>query len=257
MAALIQHFAANTVGRDFVVGDIHGCFTVFERLLAAIGFDANVDRMFSVGDLTDRGPENERALAFIESDWLFSVRGNHEQMCLAAATDGPNQAADRKLWHMNGGNWFDSISQVQQARFVSTFANLPYVIELETPDGGFAGVVHADVAGDSWSDTCALVENESSPAALADLVWSRDRVADLGASRFSFGRDSGVAVADVDVVYFGHTPLSVPTASANTRWLDTGAVFGNALSIAELGVAGEVWAMDVETGEISCGWEMV
>lgn len=47
----MPQFALNPVGRDFAMGDIHGCFTELQRGLDAIGFDAGTDRLFSVGDL--------------------------------------------------------------------------------------------------------------------------------------------------------------------------------------------------------------
>ena len=36
----LPRFARNVVGRDFAVGDIHGCFGHLSRALEAIGFDA-------------------------------------------------------------------------------------------------------------------------------------------------------------------------------------------------------------------------
>ncbi|WP_183132684.1 metallophosphoesterase, partial [Pseudomonas amygdali] len=55
----IKRFAENTVGRDFAVGDIHGHFTRLQVALDVAGFNPAVDRLFSVGDLVDRGPECE------------------------------------------------------------------------------------------------------------------------------------------------------------------------------------------------------
>jgi len=52
----IPRFALNTHRRDFAVGDIHGAFDALQRAMEAIGFDARKDRLFSVGDLVDRGP---------------------------------------------------------------------------------------------------------------------------------------------------------------------------------------------------------
>ena len=54
----LQRFELNTAGRDFGVGDIHGYFTKLQAALDAIGFNPAVDRLFSVGDLVDRGPES-------------------------------------------------------------------------------------------------------------------------------------------------------------------------------------------------------
>lgn len=256
MPEMLQFFQANTVGRDFVVGDIHGCFSLLERLLAALDFDASRDRVFCVGDLIDRGPENERVSAFLAADWFASVRGNHEQMCLAALTQGPRQANDQALWRLNGGDWFDRISPAEQTRVETDIAALPYVMEIETSNGERAGIVHADVASGDWMTTREWVARGDDPEALADLVWSRRRVALLSADRRQKAPHS-IDVHGIDVVYFGHTPLDRPNASANTRWLDTGAVFGNRLSIAELGSAGEVWSLDAETGALMQGWVRV
>jgi serine/threonine protein phosphatase 1 len=54
---LIKKLPANTQGTDYVVGDLHGCFKLLERLLADVQFDKANDRLFSVGDLADRGPD--------------------------------------------------------------------------------------------------------------------------------------------------------------------------------------------------------
>ncbi|MGH8462894.1 MAG: metallophosphoesterase, partial [Pseudomonas sp.] len=53
----IERFAANHQGRDYAVGDIHGHFQRVWAQLMRAGFDPKVDRLFSVGDLVDRGPE--------------------------------------------------------------------------------------------------------------------------------------------------------------------------------------------------------
>ncbi|NNC22620.1 hypothetical protein HKX42_02040 [Salinisphaera sp. USBA-960] len=252
MTDLIHYFAANGIGRDFVVGDIHGCFSVFERALAKLEFEPTRDRVFCVGDLVDRGPESPRAFEFATADWFFTVRGNHEQMGVAAEAGGPEQTDARKHWYMNGGDWFDTLASDERARFVSLFDALPYLIEVELVDGQRAAIVHADVVEDDWWATRALVAREPGPAALADLVWSRDRVALLSADECA--ERGSIAVTGTDVIYFGHTPLNSPMASANTRWIDTGAVFGNALTIAELGPRGDVWAFDRETGDMTIGW---
>lgn len=50
----------NQNGRDFVVGDIHGHFAMLNELMEVVAFDRNVDRLFAVGDLIDRGPNSVR-----------------------------------------------------------------------------------------------------------------------------------------------------------------------------------------------------
>ncbi|MCW8994392.1 MAG: protein phosphatase, partial [Psychromonas sp.] len=50
-----HHYQQNDQGRDFFVGDIHGKYGLLMLALSNVNFNANVDRLFSVGDLIDRG----------------------------------------------------------------------------------------------------------------------------------------------------------------------------------------------------------
>ena len=84
---MFKHFSANTVGRDFVVGDIHGMFKTLAKELEELGFDPEKDRLFSVGDLIDRGPDNEDIEEWLAKPWFHAVRGNHEQMLIDGFTD--------------------------------------------------------------------------------------------------------------------------------------------------------------------------
>ena len=58
--SLVQRFTQNTRGRDFVVGDLHGCFDHLRVMLEHIQFNRVTDRLFCVGDLVDRGPGPRR-----------------------------------------------------------------------------------------------------------------------------------------------------------------------------------------------------
>ncbi len=51
-------YPANEDGRDFVVGDIHGEYDQLMEALDHQNFDKDHDRLFSVGDLIDRGPKS-------------------------------------------------------------------------------------------------------------------------------------------------------------------------------------------------------
>lgn len=61
----VTRFSLNTKGRDYAVGDIHGCFNRLQTVLDEMGFDPSKDRLFSVGDLVDRGPDCDQVL-----DWI-------------------------------------------------------------------------------------------------------------------------------------------------------------------------------------------
>lgn len=51
----IETFGVNTIGIDYVLGDIHGRFDLVYENLNNVGFNVETDRLFCVGDLIDRG----------------------------------------------------------------------------------------------------------------------------------------------------------------------------------------------------------
>ena len=74
----VSRVSCNAAGRDFVAGDVHGCFRTLERALAALAFDASRDRLFGVGDLVERGPHSAEALDWIQRRFTAVALGNHE-----------------------------------------------------------------------------------------------------------------------------------------------------------------------------------
>lgn len=122
-----KEYEENTSGRDFVVGDIHGCFTDLEKELAGIGFDESCDRLFSVGDLADRGPESERALEWLKKPWFFPVLGNHEDMFLQCWSDKTAPAE----WHdRNGGEWVRRTPIAFRHEYADLISKLPLAIKV-------------------------------------------------------------------------------------------------------------------------------
>ncbi|GGD29920.1 metallophosphoesterase [Sinisalibacter lacisalsi] len=88
-----------------VVGDIHGCAALLDRLLDLIGADAPA-RLVFVGDYIDRGEDSagvlERLHALARDDGApaMFLKGNHEEMMLRFLDDPGAQAAG---WLRNGG----------------------------------------------------------------------------------------------------------------------------------------------------------
>lgn len=213
-AAAVARFERNTAGRDFVVGDIHGMFLHLERLLERVSFDGTRDRLFSVGDLVDRGPRSRDALAWIEQPWFFAVRGNHEQF--AIDSDDPHQ---RELWiNFNGGAWWLELAPELQVRFREAFESLPLAIEIET-GAGRVGVVHADVPpAVDWDEFTRMLEANERDAVLYAL-WSRNRITGYATTAPVGG--------DVTRVYCGHTPTRHTVQLDNVCYIDTGAAYIN------------------------------
>ena len=103
MPHLSQRFDHNVDGRDFVVGDLHGCYDMFQAELNKVNFDFEIDRMFSVGDLIDRGTQNIECLDLLHQPWFHAVKGNHEDMFYNCFMHG-----EENIYLVNGGQWTNS-----------------------------------------------------------------------------------------------------------------------------------------------------
>ena len=64
----------------YAIGDVQGCFDVFERLLDRINYDPGVDRIWLAGDVINRGPQSLKMLrwAYRNRSSVRTVLGNHE-----------------------------------------------------------------------------------------------------------------------------------------------------------------------------------
>jgi serine/threonine protein phosphatase 1 len=204
----VKHFAANVAGRDFAVGDIHGHFTRLQATLDAAGLNPSVDRLFSVGDLIDRGPECRDVLDWLDKPWFHPVRGNHDDYVVCFDT------CDLDSWIGNGGSWFTDLSQLEKQAFAAQFAKLPIAIEVETAQG-LIGIVHADCQFPSWEQLCKELESPESDRRLQEVqnscMWSRRRIDQLQEHR----------VGGLRALVVGHTPLSVPIWLGNVIHIDT------------------------------------
>lgn len=101
----ITRLEANTSGRDFVVGDIHGCYDLLMQGLDEIEFDQDKDRLFSVGDLIDRGPDSKKCAELVYEPWFFATQGNHERMFFTAIIGTLSPYHTPRDFSYNGGGW--------------------------------------------------------------------------------------------------------------------------------------------------------
>lgn len=137
------HHERNKKGRDFFVGDIHGCISQLMRLLKHVGFDEEIDRLFSTGDLCDRGEDSLEALRLIRKPWFFSVEANHENMLLYTIQE-PSFAP---LFYRNGGFWVADLLEKPTEDFIELIAELqqvPYIRTVETEHGDIV-LLHAEL----------------------------------------------------------------------------------------------------------------
>lgn len=139
----IDRLKANTLGRDFVVGDIHGCYDLLMEGLDAIQFDRAKDRLFSVGDLTDRGPDSLKCAELIYEPWFFATQGNHDRMFFNAIIGTPSAYHSPRNFYHNGGDWVrEYVTDQLRALAYDMLEKMPLVIFVGSSRKGFA-VTHS------------------------------------------------------------------------------------------------------------------
>ncbi|MDZ3992222.1 metallophosphoesterase [Pseudomonas sp. Teo4] len=203
-----RRIAANAKGRDLAVGDIHGHFSRLEHLLEVVGFDPEVDRLFSVGDLVDRGPESEAVLDWLARPWFHAVQGNHESLAVNHLNGG---RLDPDMYRTAGGGWFLDLPTAEQLRFVEAFVRMPIAIEVQTAEG-LVGLLHADSPFADWSELRAQLEGVLEPKVCEFCQWSRKRLQEGDTH----------TVEGLRALLVGHTPLREATLLGNVWHLDTG-----------------------------------
>lgn len=207
----------NTQGRDYVVGDIHGHVSRLLRQLDEIGFNRGQDRLICVGDLIDRGPESQQALALLQEPWFFSVLGNHEYLMVNALRYGNSE--HKMLWLTNGGEWIASTRKDQWEAWFDQIENLPLAIEVSNPDGVRYGIIHAEFPADHWSQLEMMDEKQSQAA-----IWSRSQ----------FKSRSEHVVPGIDVVIHGHNVSDGELHLGNRFYIEPGAFQGKEFIIKAL-----------------------
>lgn len=204
-------------GRDFVAGDLHATFDLLVKALDRVKFNPKADRLFLVGDLVDRGPFSKAVREFLKEPWVFSVRGNHEQIFLDLFANGePNQAELAFHVERNGLEWVLDLTLEERQEICELFAALPFVIELETARGS-VGLLHAEVpVGMTWQEFTARVAAGDGHV-LYSAIWGRTRAK----------TNNTDGVPGIDRVFVGHTPqVFGPKQLGNCFYIDTAAVAG-------------------------------
>lgn len=198
----------------YVVGDIHGCFSILDRILRfELKFDESKDFLISVGDLVDRGPQSSHAVIWAKQPWFQHVIGNHEEFVRDTA-DG------NSYWHeTNGGEWMKKLNTDQKHEHANILMDAPYLLEVITPKKKLVGFVHADLTYLDWH------ENVKTPS-FEVFAWSRSRI-----KSWMKNKSLVKPVVGVDHVFLGHTITPEPVTLGNMSWIDTGAFHTGKLTV--------------------------
>lgn len=174
MVYRVDQIGRNRTGRDFIIGDIHGMLDKLYECLDSVNFDYEKDRLFSVGDLIDRGGQSYETLQLTYQKWFYAILGNHEVMLL---TGHLSYARD----------WFLKLTEVEQAECLNIIREMPLALEIETEHGNI-GLIHAQFPSqfNDWNDYKDYVaesdlsyeykSSKDKKGIIRDSLWSRKRI---------------------------------------------------------------------------------
>lgn len=204
----IQHYEKNVQGKDYVVGDIHGSFRQLMQILLKMDFDFKKDRLFSVGDLCDRGHHSDEVIKWIEFPWFIPVIGNHETLVMGYAQ---NLIGFDVLLKVGAQWWFD-VEEDNQKKIIDYFSTLPIAIELDTSYGK-VGIVHATCPTNSWNDFKIALSSEEGYKYANKAIWTYAK------------EENKRKIEGIDYVVVGHTTQNEYLQWENVFLIDTGATF--------------------------------
>lgn len=233
--ARIQHLPINEAGRDLIVGDLHGHLETLTAALDSLGFEPARDRVLSVGDLVDRGPDSVGCLALLEEPWFHAVMGNHEDLMLGSVRElrATHGSDPRFAMHQNnGGEWLLRVwpPDTGLAQSIERARVLPHVLVV----GAGAARYHVVHAGFAIGTTNHTIDQGD----LGDpegLLWRRSlgqALREMDAAGDNVPHDA----TELSTTYCGHTIGSdrhgQPLRGHGHVNLETGVAQGNMLSIA-------------------------
>jgi len=213
-----------------VVGDLHGHRHLFEQELELRGFDPRRDRVFSVGDLVNRGPDSLGTLSLIEEPWFHAVLGNHDLMLLNYLGYYTSRIHSRTSYASGGGEWIKDAHarhRKQLRRLADRLASLPLAIHVESRIP--FNVLHGDLVP-FGSRQARLFEAEDVCVHEADRsASSRLNFRDaLGSTLFSLPfkdrvvRVSDTAFRNLHLTYVGHSPVREVLVHNSYIYIDQG-----------------------------------
>ncbi|WP_290649637.1 metallophosphoesterase [Aquisalimonas sp.] len=235
LGARIHCIPANGQGRDLIVGDLHGYRRTLDTALKNLRFNPQHDRLISVGDLVDRGPDSIGCLRLLREPWFLAVMGNHEDLMLGAVqeyTTGRGGGHRFAAHHDNGGDWlleaWPPDEELQE--LVTLTQGLPHLLVVGEGDNRYH-VAHAGLP-DGITDKTIDRGFISDPAG---LLWRRS----LGNALRQLKESQelpGPSPADLSTTYCGHVICAdeqgLPLRGFGHVNLETGVAAGGVLTIA-------------------------
>lgn len=203
---LIKHLSIpiNTRGRDFFISDIHGQFDELQSLLRLVKFAPDTDRLFSCGDVIDRGPKSKECLKLLEEPWFYSVLGNHEYFLLQSEQGSYYW---KTLWLKNGGDWSLAITEEQLSMYSEVITKqMPLTMTIDTTFGA-VGILHAEYPFKCWP----ISKSNLASKEIRKIISGRDFIESKKA----------VFTDNIKLIFSGHTEISEPQLLGNHLYINT------------------------------------
>ncbi|MBB4616785.1 metallophosphoesterase family protein [Sphingomonas abaci] len=235
-------FALPPGERVYAIGDVHGCLSLVDTILAAIAADraarapANTTLIF-LGDLVDRGPESaavlERLRSFDQPEVRLRIlKGNHEEIFLKAL-DGDDKAL-RLFCRIGGRETIESYGMSEEEYNRLDYAELLAAMQRLVP------AAHRDFV-DGFEDSIAIGDYLFVHAGVRpEVALDAQRPADLRWIRDPF-LDHPRPLEKM--IVHGHTVTDAPEMRAHRIGIDTGAYQSGVLTAIGL-EEGERWLLD-------------
>jgi len=199
----------------YVIGDVHGCATELRLLLELLPLTDECTILF-VGDYIDRGPHSREVIETIldlrRRHRVITLEGNHEDLLQHFLAQPESLAGGMFIY--NGGSSTLASYADEFGNYTIPEEHLSFLrtlqLQHETPEYYF---VHAGVPEKP-------LEQITPSEHIEDILWSRT----MTDSRYQWSK----------LIVHGHTPVLAPEISIQRINVDTGCVFGGALTAIEL-----------------------
>jgi protein phosphatase len=212
-----------------LIGDVHGCFDELVSLLTTMGWALSADRTDAthpegrtavfLGDLVDRGPATPAvlrlAMNMVASGAALCIPGNHEHKLLRAL-----RGAEVKQTHGLGESLAQLALEPESFR-TDVAAFIDKLVSHLILDDGRLVVAHAGIRED--------MQGRSSGAVRSFCLYG-DTTGETDDYGFPVRYPWADEYRGKATVVYGHTPIPDAVWVNNTICVDTGVVFGGALT---------------------------
>jgi len=218
-----------------IIGDVHGCADELIALLERLGYGVRLEgdgearravttapkgrRAFFVGDLVDRGPNSPDVLRIVMEmvarGQAMAVMGNHDDKFLRWLKGHDvklTAGLERTVEQVSGE---DTAFRDKTREFLEGLPSYAWL------DDGHLVVAHAGIKPD-------MLARNTKPVRQFCLYGDTSGKLDAAGlpERFNWAFD----YAGEAMIFYGHTPVSEPAWQGNSVCVDTGCVFGGALT---------------------------